>query len=104
MIHLLQSENPSKWLITKEGNGRGTVTSVPGGIDCGTDCDERYNDSTQVILTAIPESGSSFTGWSGHSDCEDGTVTMTSDVGCTANFSKFPWPMSLPAVVNGSQQ
>ena len=32
--------------------GTGTVTSRPAGIDCGTDCNEPYNQGTTVTLTA----------------------------------------------------
>jgi uncharacterized repeat protein (TIGR02543 family) len=43
----------------------GTVTSSPAGIDCGTDCEERYLPDTIVTLTAAPAPGYAFTGWSG---------------------------------------
>lgn len=47
------------------GDGDGTVTSDPPGIDCGTDCTESYNAGTVVTLTATPAGGSTFAGWSG---------------------------------------
>jgi len=37
--------------------GSGTVTSSPAGIDCGSDCSERYEDGTPVTLTFNPHSG-----------------------------------------------
>ena len=40
--------------VTKAGNGVGTVTSNPAGINCGTDCTESYPTNTMVTLTATP--------------------------------------------------
>lgn len=55
------------------GTGSGTVTSVPAGINCGSDCDEIYGYGTVVTLKATPASGSYFGGWSG--GCESLTLT-----------------------------
>lgn len=44
--------------------GTGTVTSNPGGIDCGTVCSFNFAAGTQVTLTATPDPGSYFYGWS----------------------------------------
>ncbi len=76
--------------VDKIGSGNGTVTSSPVGIDCGQDCDEAYNCGTEVILTAVPDDSSMFTGWSG--DCAgtsvSTTVTINSENSCTATFEK----------------
>jgi alpha-tubulin suppressor-like RCC1 family protein len=71
---------------TKTGSGTGTVTSSPAGINCGSDCSEDYVDGTAVTLTAIPDAGSAFTGWSGDADCSDGIVTVDSSKTCIAAF------------------
>jgi hypothetical protein len=76
--------------VAKVGVGDGTVTSSPPGIDCGTDCFESYEDATSVNLDASPASGSFFTGWSGDADCSDGSVLMTQDRSCTAQFEDQP--------------
>lgn len=78
--------------VGKLGVGSGTVTSSPAGINCGTDCYESYADGASVNLTATPDTGFFFTGWSGDADCTDGTVLMTQDRACTAQFEDQPPP------------
>lgn len=73
--------------IVSTGDGSGTVTSAPAGIDCGSDCIESFPLNTAVTLTATPAIGSRFDGWSGDADCADGQVTMTVDTSCTATFT-----------------
>lgn len=53
--------------ITRDGTGSGTVTSSPVGIDCGNDCSQIYDYATPLTLTAAPDTGSTFVGWSGGS-------------------------------------
>jgi len=73
--------------VSNAGTGSGTVTSDPIGIDCGSDCSEDYAAGILVILTAIPDAGSTFTGWSGActgiDPCE---VTMDATKAVTATF------------------
>ncbi|MFH0804054.1 MAG: DUF2341 domain-containing protein, partial [Candidatus Zambryskibacteria bacterium] len=45
--------------------GQGTVTSSPGGIDCGPGCQASYTPGTIIILTEVPNTARIFTGWSG---------------------------------------
>ena len=74
--------------ISKAGSGTGTVTSSPGGINCGTDCSEPYASGTSVTLTATPVSGSTFAGWSGGcSGTGSCMIAMTSAQTVTATFS-----------------
>jgi trimeric autotransporter adhesin len=74
--------------VSKAGGGAGSVTSSPGGIDCGAACTAGYDDGTNVTLTATPAGGSRFDGWSG--DCT-GTgacsVAMTAGRSVTATFT-----------------
>ena len=43
--------------------GAGSVSSVPGSIDCGASCDATYASGTMVTLTATPGAGSEHLGW-----------------------------------------
>jgi len=51
--------------LTVSVQGSGTVTSNPGGIDCGVDCQESYISGTEVALIASAETGFIFDSWSG---------------------------------------
>jgi hypothetical protein len=74
--------------VVKAGDGAGTVTSSPAGIDCGSDCSESYTYNTAVTLTATVGQRSVFTGWSGACSgtgtCE---VTMDQSRSVTATFT-----------------
>ena len=89
--------------ITLLGKGTGVVTSTPGIINCESTCSDTFDSNTNVTLTAAPYASAQFTGWAGDPDCADGTVTMTTDVNCTANFYSFPWPLFLPAKPSDTQ-
>ncbi|MFK7805120.1 MAG: hypothetical protein AB8G95_26035, partial [Anaerolineae bacterium] len=51
--------------VTASGDGSGTVTSNPTGIDCGDSCVMSVASGTLIILTATADDGSVFVGWSG---------------------------------------
>ncbi len=53
--------------VTKSGGGRGTVSSMPAGIDCGSSCSAGFEIGTEVTLAAEAEPGFTFEGWTG--DC-----------------------------------
>lgn len=59
--------NPSspQLTVTLSGNGTGTVTSKPAGINCGKTCSAMFSSGTSVTLTATPTNGAKFGGWSG---------------------------------------
>jgi len=79
--------------LTVTKSGTGTVTSTPLGIDCGSDCTENYNYNTSVTLTATPDSGYYFVGWTG--DCTgtamDCTVVMDRAKSVNAQFQFLEW-------------
>lgn len=51
--------------IALDGDGSGSVSSNPAGIECPVDCGEEYNEATDVTLTATSDKGSEFVTWSG---------------------------------------
>jgi uncharacterized delta-60 repeat protein len=79
--------------VAKNGTGAGSVTSVPAGIDCGSQCSADFLAGTAVALIATPQAGSSFSGWSGETCSGTGlcyfTMTQARDV--TATFA-LTWP------------
>jgi hypothetical protein len=91
-ITKIGKKNPSYALtITKSGKGSGTVTSDPAGIVCGANCTGRYPLGTPVTLTATPDPGATFKGWSGA--CTGiGTcvVNLTTDQNVGTRFGKKP--------------
>jgi RHS repeat-associated protein len=73
--------------VSLSGDGTGTVTSDPVGIDCGATCQAYFAQSTEVELVATPDHGSLFGGWSGDADCVDGIVAGEGNVSCIATFT-----------------
>jgi uncharacterized repeat protein (TIGR02543 family) len=75
--------------VDKVGTSGGTVTSEPAGVDCGSACSAWYETGTLVTLTATPNAGSTFAGWSGAGCAGTGTCTVTLDAArsMTATFT-----------------
>ena len=71
--------------VNKEGDGSGTVTSSPGGIDCGATCVNQFQEGTTVSLNAAAAPGSAFAGWGGA--CSGtGVCSVTGNATVTARF------------------
>ena len=89
--------------VTKPTNG--TVTSKPGDIDCGDDCEDDFDDNKKVTLTAEADDSYEFSSWGGA--CESATdetcvVVMSKDQTVTVAFSKedgtIPPPATKPMI------
>ncbi|MGE0918344.1 C10 family peptidase [Trichlorobacter lovleyi] len=89
----IEPNDPKDFTLTvsKDGPGTGAVAVSGPGIfvwsgDTGTN---GYSSGAVVTLTATPDNGSIFTGWSGGGCNGTGscTVAMSSDVSVTATFS-----------------
>ena len=84
--------------VNKSGSGDGTVNGP--GISCGSDCFEAYSSGTAVTLTAVADTDSTFTGWSGGGCGGTGSCTIltNTDIIVTATFN--PAPPSGPRVAS----
>jgi hypothetical protein len=95
--------------VSKTGTGSGTVMgtvtgSITGtGINCGADCSDQYICNANVTLTAVPNTGSTFAGWSEEGpDCSDGSVTMDINKSCVATFTTNTYTVTPAAGPGGS--
>lgn len=77
--------------VTKSGTAptRGTVTSNPAGISCGSRCSAAFTTDKTVTLTATTSGNGVFAGWSGEGCNGTGvcTVTMSASRSVTATFN-----------------
>ncbi|BDG03922.1 InlB B-repeat-containing protein [Anaeromyxobacter oryzae] len=79
--------------VQKSGDGSGTVTSAPSGIDCGKTCSAEFDTGTSVTLAAKPDEGSTFQGWGGACTGTGAcVVTVDKDLMVMATFAKVPPP------------
>lgn len=78
--------------LTVSVSGLGTVTSLPAGVNCDSSCARPFGAGSSVVLTATPQSGSTFAGWSGGGCSGIGTCTVAlgSDQSITATFNTTP--------------
>lgn len=90
--------------VSKSGNGDGTITSSPAGINCGATCSSNYPGGTVVTLTATPTAGSTFAGWSGGGCAGIGTCDVRLDAAksVTAAFNAIPPTVSFASTTSGT--
>ena len=83
----LPPANQASITVTKAGTGTGTVSG--NGISCGATCNVALPNGTPIVLTATPNAGSDFTGWSGNCSGTGTTFSFTFSAtsACIATFS-----------------
>ena len=76
------SGQPQQYTLTLNTSGDGSVTKNPNQAT--------YSAGTNVILTAVPNAGSTFAGWSGDltGSANPATITMNSNKIVTATFTE----------------
>jgi hypothetical protein len=90
-ISVFLNATPSHTLsLIVDGSGGGTVTSRPFVVDCTSSCVGEFAPGTEVTLTAAPNAGSRFTGWSGVcSGTGTCNLTLNANESVTATFSRL---------------
>ncbi|PQJ94946.1 hypothetical protein CXB77_17655 [Chromatium okenii] len=87
---------PVNYSLTLTKVGDGTVTSTPGGINCGTGtgCAAKFASGKTITLTAAPATGATFVKWNGctasATDSKKCTLTLTANKTVTATFTTIP--------------
>lgn len=89
--------------VSLGGNGTGTVTSEPAGIDCGATCSASFDYGTTITLTPIAGVGSTFAGWSNVCfDLGPCAVDLREETSLTANFVLEQHTLSVSLAGDGS--
>lgn len=95
-VRPLSSFSAGAIAIIPGGNGSGTITSQPAGINCtvgaspGGTCSASYPVGTVLRLAAKAASGSGFQGWRGLPGCGDPskiTVALGTTIYCQPGFA-----------------
>lgn len=75
--------------LKKEGTGTGRVQSSAAGVDCGSTCLNASVAGTEITLTATPDTGMVFAGWSGGNCSGTGSciVKLDTDKTVVATFN-----------------
>ena len=101
LLARMRLAQPRTLTVGTVGTGGGVIEGAPGGILCaaGLDCVQQFRTRQVVQLTAYPNPGSVFTGWSGACAGTDDDCTVTLDVAKTvrAGFAR-----ATPAVLTVS--
>jgi hypothetical protein len=88
--------------VTKVGAGK--VISSPSGIDCGPTCSGVFNQGDPLTLTATPDDGREFVGWSGSCTGSNPVCSLTISVAIAtvATFRDVPIRLTVTRTGDGS--
>jgi hypothetical protein len=88
--------------VQRTGSGSGSVTSAPTGLDCPGTCTQDFPVTSTVVLTATPDAGHVFGGWTG--DCSGLSLTCTLPMNANHNVTaKFRLLRTLTITVDGEK-
>jgi hypothetical protein len=65
VVTVIMTPSARTLTVTKSGTGTATVTSSPGGINCGPTCVASFANNSVVTLTVSLSPGTTFNGWGG---------------------------------------
>lgn len=83
--------------ISKTGAGAGVVASMDSLLQCGEVCSQSFERSQTLTLSATPQFGSVFLGWSGACQGQSACVlTPATSTSATARFEKASTTLYLP--------
>lgn len=88
--------------VSTDGSGTGSVTSVPAGIACGSDCSETLDEGTEVTLVADADPGSVFRGWSADGCFDDEPECVLTILDATSVVATFVAQHELEVNATGS--
>jgi Divergent InlB B-repeat domain len=80
--------------VSVAGEGSGTITSDPVGIDCASTCSAQFPSGTVVTLTAAASPGAVFDHWTGACSGTDRvcSLTLSRRMSATAVFARIATP------------
>jgi hypothetical protein len=85
--------------VSLQGSASGTVTSVPAGISCPSQCTATFPSGTPLVLMAAPSTGAQFDGWSGGcSGTAPCSVGLNGPLVVSAAFSPSIQAVAAPAL------
>jgi hypothetical protein len=68
---------PNHAYVATQVYGAGSITADGGGIDCGSDCIEKFAKGSNVVLHAVTRSGGTFGRWRGACAGQGNPCTLT---------------------------
>lgn len=109
-LSMSQARSTTVWFtrasydVTVVSNGQGIVTSDLGGLECGAQCSATVPSGQSVVLTAVPDEGWKFAGWT--SSCVAAgtapTCSLVADADRSTSAFFVPAAFAFTALTNGA--